>query len=77
MQLKRTVSDNNTESSSTMLMTMLFDVKIIASLSGNATINAQNSRPTRIDVSNDILVANIAPFALPAPSSFATRTLFE
>ncbi|KAF5807785.1 hypothetical protein HanXRQr2_Chr05g0237521 [Helianthus annuus] len=58
-----------------MLITVVFDVKIIASLSGNATIIAQKNRPIRIDISKDILVANIAPFALPAPSSFATRTL--
>lgn len=69
------MSANNTESSFTMLITVLFEVKIIANLSGKATIITLNNRPIRIDVNNDIFVANIAPFALPAPSSFATRTL--
>lgn len=38
-------------------------------------INNQKMRPIMIDVNTDTVVANLAPFPLPAPSSFATLTL--
>jgi len=51
------------------------EVKIIASFSWKAMVIDQNRSPTTKEVNTEILVANFAPFALPAPSSFATRTL--
>lgn len=39
-------------------------------------INNQKKRPMIIDVITDTTAANLAPFPLPAPSSFATRTLY-
>lgn len=38
-------------------------------------INNQKKRPIMTDVTTDTIVANLAPFPLPAPSSFATLTL--
>lgn len=38
-------------------------------------ISTQNIRPIMDDCVTDTIVANLAPFPFPAPSSFATRTL--
>lgn len=38
-------------------------------------IRDQKTRPTVVDVATETMVANLAPFPLPAPSSLATRTL--
>lgn len=38
-------------------------------------MSTQKKSPITSDVTDDTIVANLAPFPLPAPSSFATRTL--
>ena len=62
-------------SSLTILMTDELDVKINASFSLKIMTTNQNINPTSRVFTTDTIVANFAPFALPAPSSFATRTL--
>ena len=66
---------NKTANSLTISITGVLVVKIIASFSWKTMIIDQNRSPTIKDVNNETVVANFAPFALPAPSSFATRTL--
>ena len=75
MQLKRIVNANKTAKSLTILITEALEVKIIARFSGKAMIIDQNRSPTIKEDNTEIVVANFAPFALLAPSSFATRTL--
>jgi hypothetical protein len=69
------VKANNIDSSLTILITDKFDVKIKASFSLKRTIINQNMKPANTVFTTETIVANFAPFALPAPSSFATRTL--
>lgn len=59
----------------TIVITGKLEVKIMASFSWNATTIKQNISPTDREVNTDTMVASFAPFAFPAPSSFATRTL--
>lgn len=66
---------NKTANSLTIVITEELEVKIIASFSWKAMIVDQNRSPTTKEVNTETVVANFAPFALPAPSSFATRTL--
>ena len=66
---------NKTANSLTISITGVLVVKIIASFSWKTMIIDQNRSPTIKDVNTETVVANFAPFALPAPSSFATRTL--
>lgn len=68
---------SKTANSLTIAITEELEVKIIASFPGKAMMIDQNNSPTTRDVNTDTVVANLAPFALPAPSSFATRTLYE
>lgn len=75
MQLRRMVITNMTANSLTIAITGMLGVNIMASFSWNATTIKQKRSPTDREVNNDTMVANFAPFALPAPSSFATRTL--
>jgi hypothetical protein len=75
MQLRRIVNANKTANSLTISITGVLVVKIIASFSWKTMIIDQNRSPTIKDVNTETVVANFAPFALPAPSSFATRTL--
>lgn len=75
MQLRRTVKANNIASSLTIWITEELDVKIKARFLLKDTITNQNINPTNKVVTTETTVANLAPFALPAPSSFATRTL--
>ena len=75
MQLRRMVNASNSASSFTIAITEELDVKIIASLSWKAKIIDQKKSPTTREVNTDTNEANLAPFALPAPISFATRTL--
>jgi len=75
MQLRRIVKANKIDSSLTIWITDKLDVKIKASFSLKTTIINQNMNPTITVFTTETTVANFAPFALPAPSSFATRTL--
>ena len=75
MQLTRMVNTNMIENSFAMEMTGTLAVKIIASFSWKKMIMKQNKSPTVMEVNIDTVIANFAPFALPAPSSLATRTL--
>ena len=75
MQLKRIVNANKTAKSLTISITEALEVKIIARFLGKAMIIDQNRSPTIKEDNTEIVVANFAPFALLAPSSFATRTL--
>lgn len=62
-------------SSLTIVITAEVEVKIFASFPGMAITTGQKKSPTKREYSNDTMVANFVPFAFPAPSSFATRTL--
>lgn len=75
MQLTRIANANSMDSRFTASMIESVDVKILASLSGNAITTNQKIIPTIQALNNDTDMANLAAFALPAPSSFATRTL--
>ena len=46
-------------------------------LSLDITIKQQKRMPITNDVVDDTMAANLAPFPLPPPSSFATLTLFR
>lgn len=76
MQFSRIVNASKRDNSSTILITAELEVKILAIFSGKAIIIEKNMNPTRTAVSTTPAVANFAPSALPAPSSFATRTLY-
>ena len=73
--MKRIVNANKTTKSLTISIIEALEVKIIARFSGKAMNIDQNRSPTIKEDNTEIVVANFAPFALPAPSSFATRTL--
>lgn len=75
MQLRRMVNASNSDKSLTVSMTGILEVNIIASSLLNASTVTQNRSPTAREVKTETAVANFAPLALPAPSSFATRTL--
>lgn len=75
MQLRRMVKANKNANSLTIWITDELDVKIKASFSLKATITNQKINPTNTVFTTETIVANFAAFALPAPSSFATRTL--
>lgn len=51
------------------------DVKMRAISLWNTIISSQNISPITIDSHTDTMVANLAPFPFPAPSSLATLTL--
>ncbi|WVZ18750.1 hypothetical protein V8G54_006072 [Vigna mungo] len=74
MQLRRTVKANNIARSLTIWITDELDVKIKARFLLKNTITNQNINPTSTVFTTETKVANFAPSALPAPSSFATRT---
>ena len=75
MLLRRMVTPRRTDSLSTIFSTLSLDVKSKPYLSWKTNIREQNKIPISVDVPTDTMVANFAPFPLPAPSSFATRTL--
>ena len=75
MEFMRMVNDNMTEKSLTILTTGRLDVKMRESFSWKSMIIEANSSPANKEVRIETVVANLAAFALPAPSSFATRTL--
>ena len=74
---KRIVDPSRTASSWTPEITDEFGVKIIANLSGMATTSEKNINPMTNDVSMHTLAANLALLTFPAPSSMATRTLYQ
>lgn len=51
------------------------EVKMYANLSWRAMISDQKKTPITKEVTTETLVANLAAFPFPAPSSFDTRTL--
>lgn len=76
MQLQRIVVANKNANPHTILVTGVLDVNIIESLSGKAITIDQNKMPNAKVFNNATFVANFARFPFPAPSSFATRTLY-
>lgn len=66
---------NRTERLSTEFRTASLDEKIEPIWSWRNTMNTVKNNPTINDSVIDTSVANLAPLPLPAPSSFATRTL--
>lgn len=77
MQLRRMVNASKIANSLTIVITAGLELKILASFSGVAIIMDRKQSPTNREFSTDTMAANLAPFALPAPSSFATRTLYK
>jgi len=75
MLLRRMVTPRRTDSLSTIFSTLSLDVKSKPYLSWKTNIRKQKEIPMSVDIPTDTTVANFAPFPLPAPSSFATRTL--
>jgi hypothetical protein len=75
MLLRRMVNARRTERLSTASRTTELEVKMRANLSWRPMISTQKKSPITSDVIDDTMVANRAPFPLPAPSSLATRTL--
>lgn len=75
MLLRRTVKAKRTESLLTALRMTGLVVKMYANLSWKAMISDQKKIPITKEVTTETLVANLAAFPLPAPSSFDTRTL--
>lgn len=73
--LRRIVTPKRRESWSTSSRTSSLDVNMYANLSWNIRIRAKKTMPIMVDWTTETLVANLAPWPLPAPSSFATRTL--
>lgn len=69
------VNARRRDSLSTASITTELEVKMKANLSWRAIMRRQKKRPITEDVTTDTMVANLAPLPLPAPSSFATRTL--
>ena len=74
--LRRIVKAKRIESLFTSSSTGLLEENIKASSLWKYIINNQKKRPITIDVTTDTNVANLAPFPLPAPSSFETLTLY-
>lgn len=73
--LRRTVKAKRRERWLTASRTGLLEVKIRAISLWNSNISSQKTRPITTDSHTDTIVANLAPFPFPAPSSFATLTL--
>jgi len=69
------VNANINESFSTASRTTWLEVKMRATLSRRTITRMQKKRPMMVEVTTETIVANLAPFPFPAPSSFATRTL--
>ena len=69
------VNAKRIESLLTAASTSSLDVKIKASSLWKIIISSQNMRPIIVDVVTATMVANLAPFPLPAPSSLETLTL--
>lgn len=69
------VNANKIANSLTIVITAELEVKINASFLGMAMMMDQKKNPTNREFRTDIMAANLAPFALPAPSSFVARTL--
>ena len=77
MLLRSMVKASRSESLSTAASRTALVVKMRAILSWRPMINTQKKSPIAIEVVDDTMAANLAPFPLPAPSSLATRTLQE
>lgn len=77
MQLERMVNASMTANSFTIDITGMLEVNIIASFSWKTITINQNRNPTAREVKTETVIENLAPLALPAPSSLATRTLSE
>lgn len=75
MLLRRTVKANRSESLLTAFKTASLEEKIQAIWLWRSIIITQKNNPIINDCVTDTIVANLAPFPLPAPNSFATRTL--
>lgn len=69
------VKAKRSESLLTASNTISLLVNINASSLWNNMIKSQKIRPITVDVVTETIVANLAPFPLPAPNSFATLTL--
>lgn len=67
--------DKSRERSSTALATASLSVNMYARLPRNTRNNTKNTDPMIEDVTTTLTIENHALLALPAPSSFATRTL--
>lgn len=65
------------ESLLTAFKTGSLDENIRASSLWKKIMSSQKKRPITMDVVTATIVANLAPFPLPAPSSFATLTLYH
>ncbi|BAT15697.1 Os12g0126050 [Oryza sativa Japonica Group] len=63
------------ESSATASATTLLSVNMYASLPRKIRKSTNNINPIEKEVVTTLKMANLALLALPAPSSFATRTL--
>lgn len=73
--LSRVVNAKSRESLSAAWITAGLEVKMSANVSWSCMMRAQKMSPIADEVITDTTVANFAPLPLPAPSSFATRTL--
>lgn len=63
--------------SSTAWITSVLDVNMYANLLWSIKISTQKKRPMTVDCATETFVANFAALPLPAPSSFATLTLWN
>lgn len=70
------VTAKSTDRLSTASRTSALVVKIYAILSWRSMMSTQKKSPIILDCVTDTIVANLAAFPFPAPSSFATLTLY-
>lgn len=77
MLFKRMVMASRLERESTASTTSVLLEKISAILPWNRTMTRHIAIPITVDCATETIVANLAAFPLPAPSSFATLTLFH
>lgn len=75
MLLRSMVKANRMESLLTATKTASLEENIQAILLWKSIIITPKNNPIINDCVTDTIVANLAPFPLPAPNSFATRTL--
>lgn len=75
MLLSRMVKANRTASLLAASIITGLAVKKRGNLSCKTRISNQNKSPITKDVAADTMVANLAPFPLPAPNSLETLTL--
>lgn len=73
--LRRTVKASRMESLLTAIKTASLEENINAIWLWRINIITQKDNPMINDCVTDTIVASLAPFPLPAPNSFATRTL--